>query len=91
MNDDLAVEIMAQLSDIRSLATAANTKIEGLDKRLFNGGAGVIATLQSDIQQINDDRKDEKRWERIHNTVHYALSPLLIIGHAVLRHFGVNV
>lgn len=90
MTDDHALQIMAQLSAIQALATEANTKITALDDRLFNG-SGVIATIEKDITEIKDDRKDDEKWERIHNVLHYSIGPALVGIHATLRRLGVNI
>lgn len=102
MANEFEVAVMQELSEIKSLATAAASAAEAankaavassqaLNERLFNHGSGVIPTIQRDIQDIKDDRKSEARWERIHNIAHYSLTPLLGVAHAIARHFGVDI
>ncbi len=102
MATDFELQVMAELSEIKSLATAAaaaataaNTAAvaatTAMSDRLFHPQSGVISNLQGDIAEIKDDRKTDQRWERIHNVAHYSLTPLVVGFHAVLRHFGVNV
>lgn len=91
MTEDTAIKILNQLSDIRALAVNANAKIEGLNERLFNGGAGVIAGLQDQIHHINDERHDEKKWVRINNTIQYTLTPIVVGLHITLRKLGMNI
>lgn len=83
--------VMNELSQIKSATAGTTATLEALNTRLFEGPASVITTLQSDIQEIKDDRKSEAKWERVHNFLHYSLTPLVVGFHAVLRHFGVNV
>lgn len=82
---------MAELSEIKSLATKAVTLTESLDERLFNRGSGVVTVLQADIQEIKDDRLREERWTRVHNILHYSLGPILVGLHEVLRKFGIAI
>lgn len=102
MASEFEISVMQELSDIKSLATKAASAAEAaqdaataattaMSDRLFHPASGVIATLQADIQEIKDDRKSEARWERIHNIAHYSLTPIVVAGHSILRHFGINI
>jgi len=84
------ISVMEQLSEIKTIASTAEANTEALNTRLFNGGAGVISGLQADIQEIKDERKEDKRWDRVHNIAHYSLAPILVGLHAVARHFGIT-
>lgn len=91
MASDFELQVLAELSAIKSVGAATSAQVESLQERLFNGGSGVITTLQSDIQEIKDDRQQESRWEKIHNIAHYAMTPLIVGAHAVARHFGIEI
>jgi hypothetical protein len=84
-------DIKTELSEIKVAAATAVQVATSLDTRLFNSGSGVIANLQSDIQEIKDDKKTEERWNRIHNILHYSITPLLVALHEVVRKFGVPI
>ena len=102
MASDFEISVMQELSEIKSLATkaaaaadaantAAVTATQTMSDRLFHPQSGVITTLQDDIQEIKDDRKTEARWEKIHNVLHYSLTPLVVVIHSVARHFGMEI
>jgi hypothetical protein len=59
--------------------------------RLFHPQSGVIATIQSDITEIKDERKTDERWERIHNILHYSMTPIVVAAHTIARHLGVDI
>jgi hypothetical protein len=83
--------VMQELSEIKSVSAATAQQVVSLESRLFNGGSGVVQTIQSDIQEIKADRKTDERWERLHNILHYSLTPLVVTIHSIARHFGVNI
>ncbi len=83
--------IMQELSEIKAMGATTAQQVTGLETRLFNGGSGVIATLQGDIIEIKDDRKSDEKWTRIHNLAHYSLTPIVVGLHSIARHFGINV
>jgi predicted membrane-bound spermidine synthase len=93
---------MAELSEIKAMAaTAASAAVAAnnaavasstaLTERLFHADSGVIHTIQSDIQEIKDDRKDDKKWDRIHNIIHYSTGPILIAIHQMARKLGITI
>jgi hypothetical protein len=99
---DFETAIMTELSEIKSAATAANASAQAakeaalmstqaMNDRLFHPQSGVIATLQSDIQEIKDDRIRDEKWERVHNIAHYSLTPIVVAVHAVARHLGIDI
>ena len=83
--------VMQELSEIKSVSAATAQQVTSLETRLFNGGSGVVQSLQADIQEIKDDRKSDERWTRFHNLAHYTLTPLVVTLHSIARHFGVNI
>jgi hypothetical protein len=83
--------VMQELSEIKSVSAATAQQVVSLESRLFNGGSGVVQTIQSDIQEIKADRKTDEKWERLHNVLHYSLTPLVVTIHSIARHFGVNI
>jgi hypothetical protein len=83
--------VMQELSEIKSVSAATAQQVVSLESRLFNGGSGVVQTIQSDIQEIKSDRKTDEKWERLHNVLHYSLTPLVVTIHSIARHFGVNI
>ena len=83
--------VMQELSEIKSVSAATAQQVVSLESRLFNGGSGVVQTIQSDIQEIKADRKSDERWTRFHNLAHYTLTPLVVTLHSIARHFGVNI
>lgn len=91
MASDFELQVLAELSEIKSATATAAQRVEGLETRLFNGGSGVIQTLQNDITEMKDERKTDQRWDRLHNILHYGLTPLVVGLHAIARHFGVEI
>lgn len=88
---EFELQVLAELSEIKSVGSATAQQVTSLETRLFNGGSGVVQTLQADIQEIKDDRKHDERWERLHNILHYSLTPLVVTIHSFARHFGINI
>lgn len=91
MASDFELAVMSELSEIKSLATSAASATQALNERLFNHGSGVVSTLQSDIQEIKDERKSEAKWDRVHNILHYSITPLLIALHELARKMGAPI
>lgn len=91
MATDFELQVLDKLGEIQAQGMATATKLESLEDRLFNGGSGVVQTLQNDIQEIKDDRANDKKWDKIHNIVHYSSIPLLGVIHAIMRKLGVNI
>jgi hypothetical protein len=91
MASDFELQVMSELSEIKSLATSAVTSSQAMTERLFHPDSGVISTLQSDITEIKDDRKTDARWEKIHNVLHYSLTPIVVAVHATARHLGIDI
>jgi hypothetical protein len=102
MASDFELQVMAELSTIKSLATkavaaseAAQSSAEAataaLTERLFNHGSGVIATLQADIQEMKAEKIRDDRWEKVHNILHYSLTPIVVAAHAIAKHFGADI
>jgi hypothetical protein len=102
MASDFELQVLAELSDIKTVAaTAAQAAIaakeaalmstQAMNDRLFHPQSGVIAVLQSDIQEIKDDRIRDEKWEKIHNVLHYSLTPIVVAAHAVARHLGIDI
>jgi hypothetical protein len=91
MATDFELQVLEKLAKIESVGATTAQQVTGLETRLFNGGSGVIHTLQQDIQEIKDDRKSDQRWERLHNVLHYSITPFLVTAHSIARHFGINV
>ncbi len=96
---EFELAVMKELSEIKTMAATAaaaatnanNTAVAAstaLHERLFNSGSGVITTIQSDIQEIKDDRETEAKWNRLHNVLHYSIAPLLITIHELARKLG---
>lgn len=83
--------VTSELSKISTTTAATKASLEGLNDRLFEGPASVIIKIQSDVQEIKDDRKSEAHWDRIHNIAHYALTPVVVAAHAVARHMGIDI
>ena len=83
--------VMNELSAIKSTSASNAATLAALYERLFDGPASVITTVQADIQEIKDDRKRDERWEKIHNVLHYSLTPIVVIAHAVARHLGIDI
>lgn len=102
MASDFEISVMNELSAIKSMATKAASAAEAandsavaattaMNERLFHPQSGVITTIQGEIKEIKEVRKSDERWERLHNTLHYSLTPLVVFAHAVARHFGMDV
>lgn len=91
MATEFELQVLSELSEIKSVGAATTAKVDALDTRLFNGGTGVIHNLQQDIQEIIDERQEEQRWNRLHNILHYSIAPILVFAHALARKLGVNV
>lgn len=102
MATEFELAVMQELSDIKSLATKAAAAAEAANsasvaastamaERLFHPKSGVIVALQSDIDEIKDDRLREEKWEKIHNVLHYSLTPIIVAAHAIAKHFGVDI
>jgi hypothetical protein len=91
MGQNHLLEILQMLSDIKATGAATAQKVDSLQDRLFNGGSGVIHTLQQDITEIKSDRASQVKWDRFHNIMHYTLTPVLVTLHAIARHFGIGV
>jgi hypothetical protein len=83
--------VTTELSKIASTTAATRASLEGLNERLFEGPASVITTLQKDIGDIQDARKTEVRWERLHNVLHYSTGPFLIVLHQIARKLGIAI
>ncbi len=83
--------IVSKLSQIESDTAASKASLAAMNERLFDGPSSVISTLQGDIIEIKDDRKRDEKWERIHNILHYSLTPIAVALHSIARHLGVNV
>ena len=91
MATEFEIAVLQELSDIKSLGAKTAQQVTSLDERLFSGPSSVISKLQSDIMEIKSERKSDARWEKIHNTLHYSLTPFVVGAHAVIRHFGINI
>jgi len=102
MATEFEIAVMNELSAIKSLATKAAAAAESannsavaastaMSDRLFHPQSGVIVTLQSDIKEIKDARVREEKWEKIHNVLHYSLTPLVVAFHAIAKHFGLDI
>lgn len=91
MATDFEIAVMNELSEIKSLATSAASASTALNERLFNHGSGVVPTLQADIQEIKDERKSEAKWDRLHNILHYSITPLLFALHEIARKLGMPI
>lgn len=104
MATDFELIVLKELGEIKGMgaATAArldefisNAEIENKqcfqDRAQLNEKIGGLAGMQSDIAEIKADRKDDKKWERIHNVAHYSLTPILVLAHGIARHFGIDV
>jgi hypothetical protein len=88
---DFETAIMTELSDIKSTSARNAATLAALNERLFDGPSSVITTVQADIQEIKDDRKTDARWEKIHNVLHYSLTPIVVAVHATARHLGIDI
>ena len=91
MASDFELQVLAELSEIKSMSASTAQQVTGLETRLFNGGSGVVTTLQADIAEIKDDRKTDAKWERLHNIAHYSLTPIVVLAHAAARHLGIDI
>ena len=102
MANEFELAVMAELSEIKSLATKAASQAEAtnesaiaattaLTDRIFAHPSGVVSTLQANIQEIKDERKSDAKWDRIHNILHYSLTPLVVVIHEIARKLGVSV
>jgi hypothetical protein len=88
---DFELAVMKELGDIKSVATAAASASEALTARLFDGDSSVISNLQTDIKEIKAERIRDEKWDRLHNILHYSLTPLVVTAHSIARHFGINI
>ena len=88
---DFELQVMSELSTIKSLASTAVSSTDALNERLFNHGSGVVSTLQADILEIKNDRIRDEKWERIHNVLHYSMGPTLIALHQIARKLGITI
>jgi hypothetical protein len=91
MANEFELQVLAELSAIKSTGATTAQRIASLDERLFNNGSGVITTIQADIVELKNDRKSDAKWERFHNWSHYSMGPLLITLHTILRKYGIIV
>ena len=66
-------------------------KIDGLDTRLFDAATGVIVTTNNNVATLAKRMDDKEKWERIHNTLHYAIAPVIVALHAIARQIGVEI
>jgi hypothetical protein len=100
--NDFELEVMATLADIKGAATAAAANAQAakeaalmstqaMNDRLFHPQSGVIATIQADITEIKEERKTDQRWEKVHNVLHYSLTPLVVAAHVIARHLGMDI
>lgn len=87
MATDFELQVLEELSEIKSATATTAEKVNGLDIRLFHAQTGVIKTIQDDITEIKANRVDDHKWDRIHNIVHYSIGPLLVLGHQIARKF----
>lgn len=91
MATEFELQVLSELSEIKSTASATAATVEGLDTRLFHVQSGVITVLQGDIAEIKQDQEDDKKWERIHNVLHYSIGPLLVFLHGLARKLGFSI
>jgi hypothetical protein len=91
MQPSSEVLILQELGEIKATMASTAATLDALNQRLFDGPASVITTVQADIAEINKDRKDDAKWDRIHNIAHYSLPPVMVVIHAILRKFGVEI
>lgn len=104
MATDFELIVLKELGEIKSVGAATAARLDEFinsaeieNKQCFQDRAsltekiGGLKALQVAVKEIKADRKDEKKWERIHNVAHYALTPLVVIAHAIARHFGIDV
>ncbi len=91
MSTEFQLQVLAELSEIKSVGAATAQRVESLEDRLFNGGSGVIHTLQDDIREIKGERASEARWNRVHNILHYSIGPLLVTAQTIARKFGMPI
>jgi hypothetical protein len=88
---DFELQVLQELSDIKSSSAATAQQVASLEERLFNGGSGVVHAIQTDIQEMKAEKIRDDKWEHIHNIAHYSLAPLLVTVHAIVRHLGIDV
>ena len=86
MASDFELQVLAELSDIKSSSAATAQQVASLEERLFNGGSGAVHSLQNAIEEMKAEKIRDDRWEHLHNILHYSLAPLLVTAHAVARH-----
>jgi hypothetical protein len=102
MASDFELAVMKELGDIKSLATeaasaakaandAAVTATQAMSDRLFHEKSGVITIIQNDISKMEAEKIRDDKWERIHNVLHYSMSPALVFIHGIARHFGIDI
>jgi hypothetical protein len=91
MASDFEFSVMQELSAIKSTSASNAATLAALNERLFDGPSSVITTVQDDIQEMKDDRKSDARWERLHNVLHYSLTPVVVGIHLIARRIGINI
>jgi hypothetical protein len=85
------LDVLRELSEIKSTASATQASVVALNERLFNGGTGIIPVLQEDIAEIKSDAKEQEKYRMIKNIVQYASAPVLVGLHILIRRLGVNI
>ena len=91
MATDFELQVLAELSDIKSSSAATAQQVASLEERLFNGGSGVVHAIQQDIQEIKAEKIRDDKWEKIHNIAHYSMGPIVLGVHAFIRHLGIDL
>jgi hypothetical protein len=84
-------QITAALARIEAKQDGFNTQMDDLKERLFNGGTGVIPTVQKDVDQLKTRMDSKDRADGMRNIIHYATVPFITVLHGLLRHFGIQV
>jgi hypothetical protein len=91
MANDFELAVLKELGEIKSVGTATAATLTALNERLFTDGSGVIPALHLNIQEIKDERKSDAKWDRLHNILHYSITPVLFALHEIARKMGMPI
>ena len=94
-------EIKSTAATAASAATAAASTASALETRLFDSDTGWITVIKNENEHCSEQRIDlttrmtvmeeKHKHDDVKDYIHYGTGPFIILIHAVLRHFGIDV
>lgn len=98
---EFELEVMKELSAIKTAAELAASTSLALETRLFDPYTGWITVIKeenkacaiqrADVHTRLSVMEDKHKYDDLKDYIHYGSAPLVIAIHATLRYFGINI